>query len=217
MTIDTAGNIIVASRGFNGTSNGIIKVNPLSGGQTVITSGPPLVQPNGVAIDASGNIIVADGDAFGGPGGVIRVDPANGTQTAISSGGFFVDPQCVAVVPPLQVSIDIKPGSDPNSINLGSGGTVPVAILSTPAPNFFDATTVDPLSVTLAGASVKLKGKGTPMASAQDVNDDGLLDLVVHVSTEASELSDGDIQAILTGQTFSGQAIQGSDSVRIVP
>ena len=117
----------------------------------------------------------------------------------------------------LCVSIDIKPGSFPNSINLGSNGTVPVAILSAPAPNFFDATTVDPTTVMLAGASVALRGKGTPNASVQDVNGDGLLDLVVHVSTEALQLTGTDTQAILTGQTYGGQTIQGSDSVRIVP
>jgi hypothetical protein len=44
-----------------------------------------------------------------------------------------------------------------------------------------------------------------------------LADLVVHVSTEALQLSNGDTEAILTGQTYSGQQIQGSDSVRIVP
>ena len=112
------------------------------------------------------------------------------------------------------VEIDIKPGSDPNSINLGSGGTVPVAILST---EFFDATTVDPLSVTLASAHVNLKGKGTPMASSQDVNGDGRLDLVVHVETEALQLSATDQQAILKGKTSTGVKIRGSDSIRVVP
>lgn len=119
------------------------------------------------------------------------------------------------VVPPvLSVSIDIKPGSFPNSINLGSGGSVPVAILSSAN---FDATTVDPLSVTLAGAQVNLKGKGTPQASAEDANGDGLLDLVVHVTTEALQLSETDTEAVLTGQTYGSEQIQGSDSVRIVP
>ena len=72
----------------------------------------------------------------------------------------------------VNVDIDIKPGSDPNSINLGSNGNVPVAILSSAD---FDATTVDPYTVTLAGAEVSLKGKAqTPMASVEDVNGDGL-------------------------------------------
>jgi probable HAF family extracellular repeat protein len=111
------------------------------------------------------------------------------------------------------IGIDIKPGSDRNSINLGSKGSVPVAIFST---DTFDATTVDPTTVTLADAAVKLKGRGTPQASAEDVNGDGLLDLVVHVSTEALQLTEGDIEAVLEGETFDGVLIRGSDSVHIV-
>jgi hypothetical protein len=112
------------------------------------------------------------------------------------------------------VTIDIKPDSFPNSINLGSNGVVPVAILST---SEFDAATVDPLSVTLAGAHVRLRGKGTPMASLVDVNDDGLLDLVVHVSTDALVLTETDTQADLAGKTLDGVRIEGTDSVRVVP
>jgi len=114
----------------------------------------------------------------------------------------------------IPVQIDIKPGSFPNSINLGSQGAVPVAILSTPT---FDAREVDPLSITLASAAVALKGKGTPMASFQHVNQDGLLDLVVHVDTQALQLTVGDTVAILEGQTFDGRRIRGSDTVRVVP
>ncbi|HMH53502.1 MAG TPA: SBBP repeat-containing protein [Candidatus Acidoferrum sp.] len=114
----------------------------------------------------------------------------------------------------LRVGIDIKPHSFPNSINLGSNGTVPVAILSTAT---FDARTVNPLTVTLASAPVKLKGKGTPMASFEDVNGDGRLDLVVHVETEALQMGETDSTAVLEGQTFTGRTIRGTDSVRIVP
>lgn len=114
----------------------------------------------------------------------------------------------------IPVAIDIKPGSFPNSINLGSQGKTPVAILSAVD---FDATQVDPLSVALASAPVKLKGNGSPMASFQDVNGDGLLDLVVHVDTECLDLTAADETATLTGETFAGQAIEGADSVRVVP
>lgn len=110
--------------------------------------------------------------------------------------------------------IDIKPGSFPNSINLGDRGTVAVAIFSRPD---FDATTVDPSTVTLAGAPVKVKSNGTLMASQEDVNDDGLVDLVVHVETSALQLSEGDTVAILQGRTYFGMPVVGADSVRIVP
>lgn len=113
----------------------------------------------------------------------------------------------------VNVAIDIKPGSFPNSINLGSNGSVPVAIFGSAS---FDATTIDPTTVTLASAPVRLEGKGTPMASLNDVNNDGWLDLVVHVETEALQLSYGDHMATLEGQTFGGVTIRGVDSVRIV-
>jgi len=81
----------------------------------------------------------------------------------------------------------------------------------------FDATTVDPLSVTLASGEVWLKGNGTPMASFSDVNGDGLTDIVVHVATDSLLLSDGDTDAVLMGETFDGIAFTGTDTVRIVP
>ncbi len=140
----------------------------------------------------------------------IYVLGTSGGQTT-NPGGFIVkfsNPQV------LTVDIDIKPGTYPNTINLGSSGTVPVAILSS---STFDATTVDPTTVTLAGASVALKGKGTPQSTVQDINGDGRLDLVVHVTTDALQLSDTDTEAVLEGQTYSGQLIRGSDTVRIVP
>lgn len=111
------------------------------------------------------------------------------------------------------VDIDIKPGSDPNSINLGSGGNVPVAIFGTIT---FDVTQIDPDSVTLANASIKLKGNGQAMADYKDVNGDSITDIVVHFTTEALELTETYIQAELNGFLFDGQNIKGTDSVRIV-
>ena len=112
------------------------------------------------------------------------------------------------------VPVDIKPGSYPNSINPGSNGTVPVAILSTAS---FDAATVNPATVTLAGAAVALKGKGSPSFSIQDVDGDGLPDLLVHVQTEALHLSAGDVTAEVSGKTFDGKLVKGSDTIRVVP
>jgi len=112
------------------------------------------------------------------------------------------------------VLIDIKPGSDPNSINLGSNGVVPVAILGSAD---FDAATVNPLTVTWAGADVSLKGKSGNAGSLEDVNDDGYLDLVVQVYTTSLELTSGDTDAVLNAYTYAGPALTGSDVIRIVP
>jgi hypothetical protein len=117
--------------------------------------------------------------------------------------------------PVLTVAIDIRPRSLSNTIHLNSAGTVRVAILSSAS---FDATQVDPASVTLAGAFVRLKAKGKKYAcSAHDVNSDGLPDLVCRVETAQLELQPGDLVAVLEATTFSGQHIRGEDSVRIVP
>jgi ELWxxDGT repeat protein len=117
-------------------------------------------------------------------------------------------------VPFLPVAVDIRPGSDENPIRLGSGGTVPVALLGAAD---FDAASVDPASVTLAAAAVRLKGNGTPMAHLGDIDGDGYDDLVVHVETRALELSEGDTLATISGRTVEGFVIEGRDTVTIVP
>ena len=130
---------------------------------------------------------------------------------------FFADTKNLrirAVAFSIQVTIDIKPGSPQNTINLGSQGVTNVAILSS---DTFDATQVDPLTVELADASVRLRGNGTPQTTVQDVNGDGFLDLVLQMETEGFSLTDGDVAASLTGRTFGGEAIEGSDLVRVVP
>ena len=124
------------------------------------------------------------------------------------------DVKIVSTPQVIKVAIDIKPGSSVNPINLGAKGAVPVAILSS---GTFDATQVDPATVKLAGAPVRLNGQGQPLASFQDVNGDGLLDLLVQVESSALQLTSSDTQATLTGTTFSGTPITGTDSVTIVP
>jgi hypothetical protein len=52
------------------------------------------------------------------------------------------------------------------------------------------------------------------MISVQDVDGDGLLDLIVRVNIDELQLSATDTQATLTGQTFNGQAITGVDTVK---
>jgi hypothetical protein len=108
------------------------------------------------------------------------------------------------------VSIDIKPGSDTNPINPKSKGVIPVAILTT---NTFDATTVDPLSVQFGpDGATEAHGRG----HIEDANGDGRLDLVLHFNTKETGIQCGDTSASLTGKTFNGQAIEGSDSIKTV-
>jgi N-acetylneuraminic acid mutarotase len=155
--------------------------------------------------------------------------------------GGLLDPNrsphpCLAIneafTPFLMVSIDIKPGDRANTINLKSNGVVPVAILGSAT---FDPMTVDPTTVTLAGAHVATRGRGAPMTGQSDVNGDGYPDLLLYFRTQDltalqqmdSRLRGNDgtavgtlplqVEAVLYGTTYSGQRIRGSDTVRIVP
>ena len=105
------------------------------------------------------------------------------------------------------IDIDIKPGSDPNSINLKSKGVVPVAVLTT---GDFDASTTDPGTVTFAGAS--------PLRWAlEDVDNDGDMDMLFHFKTQDLGLDTNSTQATLTGATSNGWfIITGTDTVNIV-
>jgi len=114
----------------------------------------------------------------------------------------------------IPVAIDIKPGSYPNSINLGSSGVVPVAILGSA---IFDVRQIDVTTINIANAPVKLKNNGHPMTSYSDINGDGFIDLVSQVPTQALQLTATSTKADLVGRLTNGTIIKGSDSVRIVP
>ena len=115
---------------------------------------------------------------------------------------------------PRTVAIDIKPGEEPNSINLASSGGVPVAILSS---DTFDATRIVPGTLFLASAGVKLRSRTEAfLCHEEDVNDDSLFDLVCKFETAEFMVEEGDDTAELTGSTDRGDTIVGTDSIRIV-
>lgn len=106
-----------------------------------------------------------------------------------------------------EILIDIKPGGYPNSINLKSKGNVPVAILTT---DDFDAYNVDPDYCEFAGAY--------PLRwNMEDVDYDGDYDMLFHFKTQELELTKESTEASLEGETYDGQTIVGTDSVKIVP
>ena len=144
-------------------------------------------------------------------GRIDEVELFDRALTAAEIGAIFGAGSSGKTIP---ISIDIKPGSDVNPINLGSKGTTPVAILGTET---FDVTTVDVASVRFAGAPVRTKPNGTLHFSYEDVNKDGFLDLMMHFSTQALMLDADSTEATLTGIGGMDRCISGTDSIVIVP
>jgi hypothetical protein len=117
----------------------------------------------------------------------------------------------------LPVFIDIEPKDKRNRINIcdKGKGNLPVAILS--YANWFDATEIDPMTVSLAGAGVRRVGKDKEKAKfdIQDANGDGLPDMIVQIASEELDLDSEDTEAVLIGGTVGGKAFKGKDAVEI--
>ena len=125
-------------------------------------------------------------------------------------------PQELATLPPTgapqatSVSFDIKPEDPENRVNAGAKGVLPAAILSTEP---FDARTVDVSSLRFGPGRVpEAHGKG----HWEDVNGDGLVDLVLHFSISRSGLTQASTFATVEGQTTDGQRIFGRDLISVV-
>jgi len=114
----------------------------------------------------------------------------------------------------IPVSIDIKPGSQPNSINPKSNGKIPIAILSTEEFDALQMVNKDSLTFGRTGDEDSLAFCNY---RGEDINGDGLKDLVCHFYTEDTGFLCGDTEGVLKGMTMDGTPIEGKDSVKIVP
>jgi alpha-tubulin suppressor-like RCC1 family protein len=145
-----------------------------------------------------GNVVCYGDDTFG------QAEDYNGGDAVCS----------IEFIESIEVDIDIKPGSDPNSINLCSRGVVPVAILGSAD---LDVNNIFAQTLELAGSGVAARGNNKLMAHVEDVNSDGFDDLVVQVETENLALTAGDVEAVLTGELYDdGTPIEGTDSINII-
>ena len=108
------------------------------------------------------------------------------------------------------IQIDIKPGSDINSINTDSNGVIAVAVLTS---EVFDALQVDPDTARFGPEGA---AKVHSQAHVEDVDYDGDMDLVFHFRTQETGIQCGDTEATLTGETWDGVPVSGADSVNTV-
>ncbi|MFB3074754.1 MAG: hypothetical protein ACE1Z6_06200, partial [Candidatus Methylomirabilales bacterium] len=74
----------------------------------------------------------------------------------------------------------------------------------------FDATTVDPGTIEFGPDGAR---ETHGVGHVKDVDSDGDNDMVLHFRTQDSGIQCGDTTATLTGETFDGQKVMGSDSI----
>ena len=168
-------------------------------------------------------IVISGGEA----GAVLRYDGGTGEfidefVTAGSGGLGSPDPglQFAAIPSPVQVGIDIRPGSCRNPINRKARGVLPVAILGT---TDFDVMEIDPDSVALEGVTpLRLNYEDVAAASECHGSSDGFVDLTLKFDSSAiyaglNSAQPGDERTLeLTGRLLNGTQIHGTDVVVIV-
>lgn len=114
----------------------------------------------------------------------------------------------------LPVTLDVRPGATPNSVNITAGGSTSVAILTTPDFNPF-ALNVSTLCFGDAEEPTQRDCSETHgIGHSTDVDKDRDKDLVLHYEVAQVGIDLTDTTACIIGTTTSGIGVYGCDSVR---
>jgi DNA-binding beta-propeller fold protein YncE len=105
IAVASDGSLLVADMGEYATPTNrnpdgrIVRVDPVSGQQSLVTAGNLLVDPAGLAIAPDGLIYVVENVGTMGQPGVVSVNPATGAQTLVTQGGQLCYPFGIALHP----------------------------------------------------------------------------------------------------------------------
>lgn len=241
----TYGWALLVSDGFDaGTAGGILKIENVA---PTVDAGPDVELESGQTLDVSADF--SDKGVHDRPWSW-TIDWGDGTDDTGSTNNQFlpisashqvceVGSQTVAVnvtdkdggtgsdeltltVSPIAIGIDIMPGSDSNPINLKKGGNLPVAILGSTE---LDVASVDPSTLVLgdevgSDTPAAQKNDGSYQAQMEDVNEDGLTDLVVMFPNREltiNDLTDTTTELVLRGLQADGCSnLRGVDEVSVL-
>ena len=152
---------------------------------------------------------------------VVKWNDFNQTETAP---GYVVEFDGVCTeesVLDILILLRLTQGEGPRNINLKSQGKIAAAVLS--VVDGFDATTIDPATVTLGigsdpGARVAGNKHGKLMVSWPDLDEDGLQDALFHFNTHdllEAGLTEETTEFVLRGTTTGGVEFSGIDAVAV--
>lgn len=181
-----------------------------------------------VTLRREGASLVLDGSASRDPDGTIASWDwyvASASEDLVKQGAIVtlpagVDPRTITLVVTddegltdfvtiSTMPMDIKPDSSENPVNPKSQGVLPVALLSSAALN---ATKIDASTLRLGPGEAKAE---PPFVHAEDVNGDGLVDLMLQFPTQEIGLATGMTTLCMTGTLPDGRAFQACDSIRL--
>lgn len=174
---------------------------------------------NGMDARLENVVLPASGTYIVGVSSYPRTFRNGGTLTStslnsLSNGSYTLVITGVTSSPEQHINIEIKPGNHEIApINPTSKGNIPVALISSEE---FDALKVDRSSLTFGASgheqSLRRCGKG-----GQDVNADGLPDLVCHFDNQAAKFERGDLEGIVRGISGTGRPFEGRGRLKVVP
>jgi sugar lactone lactonase YvrE len=115
VTVDSAGNIWVSDWGYCVGCGKVIKVDPATGKETLISSNSLPVNASsqlfdyvqGLALDRSGHILVANASTHSGvAGNLLEVDPVTGKETELSGNDMPVNASSQYLWAPVNLALD---------------------------------------------------------------------------------------------------------------
>ena len=226
---------------FQGHANDVVTID-IDGGMDAdcfigLDSTLTLIPPNGGAVTKNlDNFALDDGSVCGWDARIDNVNlPSDGTYYIAVTGSpdDVLDANTVVLGPPgansygayrllvsraaaapptTHMNIEVRPGSgEVIPLNPNAKGTLPVALLSS---SIFNALTVDLPSVRF-GATGKEESLVRCNREGNDVNGDGLLDLICHFDNQKANFQVGDVQGFVSG-TNGGKAFEGQGYLKVV-
>src|SRR5215216_2632230 len=109
------------------------------------------------------------------------------------------------------VNIRVLPGSSAEGAKKGASGYLSLVVLTT---DRFDALKINPATVTFAGASVSRDGNGRYKVSSDDVDGDGMDDLVVTFARKDLQVGRQPAKADFSARTFDGAQVESHECVQ---